>query len=191
MADMTSFKKQQHLEHLERLSELPLSESFQSFSEAQLEEVNSLVEEILEKERAGLDRFFESMSQTLKFIPNFIILAITTKYIEPPVAARITVKLPLKNSVAIAKGLSVEYISETAIYMDDEYAASLLTKLPNSQLVNILNKLYEAHPLRILDIFVHMDKKYFFISKPPVSFLQMDTEHLSDTRTEVLEAFQH
>ncbi|WP_156497564.1 hypothetical protein, partial [Oleiphilus sp. HI0043] len=110
-------KREEQLEQLERQSESDLPEIISGMSDEQFEAVFDLVESVLERERKGFDRFFESISQTLRYIPNFLVLAITNKYIDPPIAARITSKLPIKSAVQIAKGLSVEYVCETAVFM--------------------------------------------------------------------------
>jgi len=182
-------KKEQYIEFLECLSDKPLPERIDGFSEDSLADVCSLVENIVEQERAGLDKFFGSMSQTLKYIPNFLVLAITNKYIEPPVAARITMKLPLKQAISIAKGLSAEYIGQTAVYMDDEYAALLLASLPKKNVVKIANILFEKHPLKALDILAFAKPSFFDLLKPPPNFVNMSTAHLSDARCATLGRF--
>jgi hypothetical protein len=147
--------REQNLEALERLCESELDKSILALDDESFNAVSQLVNEVLDRERKGFDRFFESISQTLKYIPNFIVLAITNKYIDPPIAARITSKLPIKNAVQIAKGLSVSYITETAIYLDEAYAAELLAKLPKKTAIAIVSALNSSHPLRLLDILEH------------------------------------
>lgn len=150
---MTELEKRELLlEQLERLSEAELDSKLTKLDDETFAELSHLVNRVLEKERKGFDRFFESISQTLKYLPNFLVLAITNKYIEPPIAARITSKLPIKSAVQIAKGLSIDYICNTAIYMDESYAAELLSKLPNKTSKAIILALCESHPLRLLDI---------------------------------------
>lgn len=151
-------KREEQLEQLERQSESDLPEIISGMSDEQFEAVFDLVESVLERERKGFDRFFESISQTLRYIPNFLVLAITNKYIDPPIAARITSKLPIKSAVQIAKGLSVEYVCETAVFMNERYSVELLARLPKKQAQDVIACLAEQHPLRVLDILEYADK---------------------------------
>lgn len=155
---MDTKSREDIVEYLEHHLDGALPEHVFKMEDKALQTLEVVVVSVLEKERAGFDRFFESMSQTLKYIPNFLVLAITNKYIDPPIAARITSKLPLKNAVAIAKGLSPEYISDTACYMDDRYAADLLAKLPKKQVKQVLEKVLRDHPLKMLDILSFADE---------------------------------
>ncbi len=155
----SSERRELQIESLERLSESDLPKAIMGLNDEQFFALNQLVEDVLARERKGFDRFFESMSQTLKYIPNFLVLAITNKYIDPPIAARITSKLPIKNAVHIAKGLSVDYICETAIYMEEAYAAELLGKVPKKLTESVITKLMAEHPLRVLDIFEFADTR--------------------------------
>lgn len=155
---MSNQQREDIIEYLEHHLDDALPAEVFEMDVTALHALEQVVDGVLEKERAGFDRFFESMSQTLKYIPNFLVLAITNKYIDPPIAARITSKLPLKNAVAIAKGLSHGYISQTACYMDDRYAAELLAKLPKKQVRQVLEQMLCDHPLKMLDILAYADK---------------------------------
>ncbi len=152
---MTEDKRAALISDLSRHSKKDLSDIIATASDELLVECKSLVDSALEIEREGFDRFFESISQTLKYIPNFIAVAITAKYIDPPIAARITTNLPLKNSVQIAKGLKSEYICETAPFLELTYVAELLNALPKKQsqeVTSLLRKRYPAIAREILEI---------------------------------------
>jgi hypothetical protein len=185
-----SHRKAKHIEFLERLTDDSLPVFIESLSAEHTEVIHSWVSNILEKDRAGVDRLFESMTQTIKYIPNFILVAITHKYIEPPIAARITAKLKLKQSVGIASGLPAAYIGETAVYLENEYASILLSALPKKQAKKIVEFLFESYPLKVLDIFVYADSNLFKLAKPPMAFLKIDQTLLSDQRREVFVRFE-
>ncbi len=180
-------EKEKHIEFLEQLTDGDLPEFIESLNADETELIHTWVSSILEKERAGLDSFFESMSQTFKYIPNFLIIKITNKYIEAPLAARITAKLPLKQAISIASGLSVDYVGEAAVYLENEYAALLLAALPKKQAKQIIEYLFNAHPLKVLDIFAYADAKLFKLAKPSAEFKNKDRSTLSNLRCDVLD----
>lgn len=179
-------QRELQVESLERLSESDLPQIIMDLEDEQFFALNQLVDDVLMRERKGFDRFFESISQTLKYIPNFLVLAITNKYIEPPIAARITSKLPIKNAVQIAKGLSVEYICETAVYMEEAYAAELLGRLPKKLSQNVITQLMAGHPLRVLDIFEYAESALYKLA-PAVGFEYSEIESdLNEVRKKTL-----
>lgn len=182
--------KAKYIESLDRLTDDSLPVFIESLSAEHTEVIHTWVNNILEKDRAGVDRLFESMTQTIKYIPNFIIVAITNKYIEPPIAARITAKLKLKQSVGIASSLPAAYIGETAVYLESEYASILLSALPEKQARKIVEFLFQYYPLKVLDIFYFADSRLFDLARPPIEFLQIDRAQLSDQRREVFVRFE-
>jgi len=177
------------LEHLARLDGKDLSSHILELSEGEIKSVVQLVDNILEKERAGLDKFFNSVSQTLKYLPNFLILALTNKYIDAPIAARITSKLPTKQVTNIARGLDAEYLGEAAVFMEPETAAIIIKSLPTKNAKGMILYMLETHPLSALDIFSHADKRLFKLVSPPSSFSSIDTDKLNETRQETFNRF--
>jgi len=182
-------KQEQHIEFLEQLTEESLPDFFCELSEDDTQNIHAWVSCVLEKERSGLDQFFGSMTQTFKYIPNFLIISITNKYVEPPIAARITEKLTIKQAVSIAIGLSPEYVGETAVYIESKFAAQLLAALPKRQAKKIVEFMFEIYPLRVLDVFAHAEEKLFNLAKPPDKFINRDRSTLSELRCGVLERF--
>jgi len=183
--------REQHIEFLETISEQNLSDIFDDLDDRQVKEISILVELILDKERSGLDKFFDSISQTLKYIPNFITLTITNKYIDPAVAARITAKLALKQSVSIAKGLPASYIANTAVFMDNEAAAALLFSLPKKNIKLIMAEILQSHALKGLDILAHADNKILKFIQPPKVFFKLKEESLNERRLKVFESLKN
>ena len=179
-------EKEQHIEFLEQLTGEALPEFFNHLNATETENIHNWVASVIAKERAGLDKLFDAMTHTFKYIPNFILVAITNKYIEPPIAARITEKLSLKQAVAIACGLSVDYVGDTALYLDSQFAAELLLALPKKQTKQIVESLVHKHPLTVLDVFTFADEKLFKLVKPLAGFEQIDCSMLSESRKGVL-----
>jgi len=179
-------QKEQHIEYFEQLTDASLPAFFDSLDEQETEQVRQFIDGVLEKERTGLDSLFESMSQTLKYIPNFILHALTVRYISPPVAARITVKLVLKQALSVADGLPPEFIGETAVYMENDFAAIFLEGLPKKKAKGIVDYLMQAHPLKLLDIFAHTNQNMFKLIKPTKTFLAQDVTRMSELRLRVL-----
>ena len=175
------------VEYLERLSESELDRKILELDDTTFSAVSDLVENLLARERQGFDRFFESISQTLKYLPNFLVLAITNKYIDPPIAAHITSKLPIKNAVQIAKGLSTRYVCETAVYLDEAYAARLLQQLPKKSACEIITLLVAEHPLKALDIFEYIEPKLLSAFKIRKSAFKLSDLNLNEVRRRTYE----
>ena len=145
-------EKEKVLAHLQSLTEQGLPEILVELDDDSLNAVEDLVAGILEKERAGLDSLFSSMTHTMKFIPNLLLQTLTSKYIEPPIAARITAKLTTKQAVAIANGLKPEYVAETNRYMEGHHAAELLEKMNTKKAKQALLYCIENYPSKALDV---------------------------------------
>ena len=182
---MTQEQKEKQVELLEQLTGEALPDFFRHLNVSETEKIHAWVSSIIEKERAGFDKLFDAMTHTFKYIPNFLLIAITNKYIEAPIAARITEKLSLKQAVAIASGLSADYIGETSLYLESNFAAKLLSALPKKQAKQIVESLVQTHPLKVLDIFTFADKKLIKLVKPLAELNDVDEALLSDSRKEV------
>lgn len=144
--------KEKILAHFDSLTEEALPDALRSLDDDQLQQLEVFLDAVLEKERAGLDNLFTSITHTMKFIPNLLLQTITAKYIEPPIAARITAKLTMKQSVAIANGLSADYVAETNRYMEAHHAAELLHNMSPKKARVALAVCLEKYPERALDV---------------------------------------
>lgn len=144
--------KEKTLAYFDSLTEEALPDAITSLEEAQLQQLEAFLNAVLEKERAGLDNLFTSITHTMKFIPNLLLQTITAKYIEPPIAARITAKLTMKQSVGIANGLSAEYVAETNRYMEAHHAAELLQNMAPKKAREALSVCLNKYPQRALDL---------------------------------------
>jgi len=182
-------ERQSIIEQLQLLSEDLLSDEVTKFTDEALETVLDLVNNILEKERSGIDKMFESISQTLRYIPTFFILAITNKYIDPAIAARITAKLPLKQTISIAKGLSADYLGDAAVFMPTNLAYSILCALPRKNGKLLLRYMFLSHPMKVLDIFSNATKDLFKLEDAPDAFLKIPRKNLSVQRLCTLDEF--
>ena len=182
---MKQTQKEKQLELLEQLTAETLPEFFRDLDAGDAENIHAWVSSLIEKERAGLDKLFDAMTHTFKYIPNFLLIAITNKYIEAPIAARITEKLSLKQAVSIAAGLSPDYVGETSLYLESHFAANLLAALPKKQAKQIVESLVQTHPLKVLDVFAFAEKKLFKLVKPLAALKVLDEKLLSDSRKEV------
>lgn len=183
-------KKQEHIEFFESLSERDLPQALSKMSEANLEAMKDYMEGILEKERAGLDRLFESMSPTMKYIPNFLLVALTKKFIDAPIAARITEKLQMKQAVSVAGGLSSDYVAQVAFYLEADLAAELLQALPKKFAKEVLAELANTHPLCLLDILSHANTKTYKLVEDTRFVASLDEDKMSQHRLEVFQRFK-
>jgi len=182
--------QQDNLNYLAELTETSTPYFFNELSEENLNELKEYVDIIVSKGETGLDKLFESMSMMMKFIPNFILHAITPKYIEPSIAARITSKLTVKQSLGVTSGLPVEYIGDTAAYLDSQHAADILSGIKKSRIEQIIDYVVDKHPLKALDIFEHVSADILSIAKPLIQASTFDEASLSFARREILEKIQ-
>lgn len=180
--------KEDYLEFLERLSDQPVPELLRSAKDRAA--VQRWVQGVLDNERAGMDRMFESISHTLRFIPNVIINAITVKYIDAPIAARITAKLSIKQAAPLADGLPVEYIAESTAHLEPRLAAQLLAAMKPKRVKLVIERMMTQHPHKVLDIFAFADSALFVLVKPDRAFLQQSEEGMSSARQQVLARFR-
>jgi hypothetical protein len=179
---------EEYLEFLERLSDQPVPELLRTANDRVA--VQRWVQAVLDNERAGMDRMFESISHTLRFIPNVIINAITVKYIAAPIAARITAKLSLKQAASLADGLPTEYIGEAAVHLEPRLAAELLSAMKPKRAEPVIRRLMTLHPLKLLDVFSFADAALFELVRPEPSFLQNSEAGMSRARQQVLARFR-
>lgn len=171
-------------EFLERLSDQVPPDALRNVEDPAA--IQSWLQSVLDYERAGMDRMFESISHTLRFIPNVIINAVTLKYIDAPIAARITAKLSIKQSAALADGLPVEYITKSTAHLDASLAAQLLAAMKPKRAKLVLECIIDQHPGKALDIFACADKPLFELVKPGKAFLQQSEEGMSSARQQML-----
>lgn len=155
-------EKQNTLVYLESLIESgEVAEEIRQLDEQTLLAVRQLVDKILERERAGLDSLFSSMTHTMKFIPNMLLQTLTARYIEPPIAARITVKLSNKQAVAVANGLKPDYVADTSRYMPAYEAAKLLAGMQTKKASKAIAYALMHHPQTALAIIECLDQQLF------------------------------
>jgi len=178
--------QQDNLNYLAELTETSTPSFFNALSEENLNELKAYIDTVVNQDEAGLDKLFESMSMMMKYIPNFILHSITPKYIEPSIAARITSKLTVKQSLGITSGLPVEYIGDTAAFLDSQHAADILSSIKKNKIEQIIAYVVNNHPLKALDIFEHVSKDILKIAKPLIQSSTFDEASLSNARREIL-----
>lgn len=177
---------QTNLDYLIELTEAPPPAFFNDLSEENLTQLHNFVETIIKQDEEGLDKLFESMSLMMKFIPNFILHSITPKYIEPSIAARITNKLTVKQALGVTSGLPIEYIGDTAAFLDSHHAGNILSGLKTNKIENVIQYVLKKHPLKALDIFEYVTDSILKIAKPYVNSISFDEVSLSTARYEIL-----
>ena len=154
--------RQDILDHFRTLSESGIPEEVERLTIEELKTVNELIEGILLKERAGLDSLFSVMTHTMKFIPNILLVSLTSKYIEPPISARICAHLTLKQAVSIANGLNASYVAETSRYMEPDLSAELLSQMKKAKgrdALKVMNEKHPQHAQRIISKLSSYDRK--------------------------------
>jgi len=184
---MMSEKCRSDVEYLESLADSAMPEGIADLSPEVLSQFILLVDDILIKERAGLDGLFDSMTHGMKFIPNLLLQTLTNKYIEPPIAARIASRLSFKQSLGITSGLPIPYIVEAARYLETGLAAELVEGMNKKKSVPVLGTLAERYPLRALDVCSHVSDKLLRACDLLACFDGLDREHLNDARQQTLD----
>ena len=175
-------KNNSNLDYLAELTEIPTPAFIHALPTEQLAQLRQYVEAVVTQDEAGLDKLFESMSMMMKFIPNFILHSLTPKYIEPAIAARITRKLSLKQSLGVCTGLPVDYIAETSVYMQPQKAADIFEGLKKSKADAVAEYMVINHPAKALDILEHSSDEMIKISAQYIDSMQIDENSLSDKR---------
>lgn len=175
-------KTAEKLEYLESLSDQCLSKEIRSLDAKALDEVTELVTQVLKKEGAGLDSLFDSMTHTMKYIPNVLLQSLTRKYIEPPIAARIASRLTLKQSLGVVGGLSPGYIAQTTHYLDTELAGEILAGMKRSKAIAVLQALAVEAPLKVLDLCTYIESDLLQASRLTGYFEDFDEEGLTEKR---------
>lgn len=178
------------LDYLIELTENDIPSFVNTLSSNDVHELRSYIQEIVNRDEAGLDKLFESMSMMMKFIPNFILHSLTPKYIEPAIAARITNKLTVKQALGVTTGLPIEYIGETSAFMDSRHAADILVGLKHKSLDKVVEYVFQNHPLKALDILEHVSGSALSIAKKHVGSAGFNTASMSSSRIATLNRIQ-
>ena len=179
-----------NLDYLIELTEDSIPSFINTLSSNDVQELRDYIQSIVDRDEAGLDKLFESMSMMMKFIPNFILHSLTPKYIEPSIAARITNKLTVKQALGVTTGLPIEYIGETSAYMDSRHAAEILTGLKPKVLKPVIDYVFQHHPLKALDILEYVSDSVLSVAKKNVTTAGFDKANMSSARIATLDRIQ-
>ncbi|MBF0102767.1 MAG: hypothetical protein HQK77_17840 [Desulfobacterales bacterium] len=145
--------KEKAIEYLsELITDTPLPASIEALSEHEILDICKFVQQVIDQKTAGLDRLFEMMSKTMKYIPNFVIHSMSIKYIAPAIAARITEKLTIKQALGVADGLPLDYSAEVARYSNNHLSAEILSHMKPLQMKKVVYYLARHYPIKLLDI---------------------------------------
>jgi len=179
-------QKLEDLNWLEEWSGREIPDLVLNLSPEVIDVVRKFIEESYEAKIQVVKKAILANEVTLKFIPNFISIHILKNFIEPEMAALIAETLSLDLTMPIIKGLDVEYISQSMVYLKAEVSAEILLKLENFKIQKILDRILKLNPLKVLDILHHIPetkKKYVSVS---LSVDQFQNIHLSETRKKIL-----
>ncbi len=170
--------KQHLLEHLESLSNDELPDRFYSCSEKELQDLVRYANEVVAYQNAGLDKLFESVQLTLKYIPNFVIVSMCKRFLEPPLGARITQKLEMKQVVSIGNQLPATYLAEVSAYQEPRLSADILANLKQQHANRIIRLMCERYPYKVLEVFEYLTDQHQDLVVETINLLLLSTEHL-------------
>lgn len=176
-----SVKKQQLLKHLETLANQELPESFYRYKEAEIKHIVRFADDVVAFQTAGLDKLFESMSLAMKYIPNFVLVSLTKRFLEAPLAARITQKITVSQAVTVGDGLPADYLAEVTIYQEPHLSATILAKLCRPHALDILSILCQRNPLKVLDMYSLLTSELQHFVKDTINIRSIDEEDLLST----------
>lgn len=165
--------------------QLSLPEAFTKLPQQDQQEIAGFISDIVKQEDEAYAKLFESLAMMMKYVPNFILHQIIPRYVEPAIAAKITCNLNTKQIVGVASGLSVDYIGETAIHMEDKVAAEVLEGLKRKLASQVIEYAVKNHPISALDILAHAPSKIRKEAQPHFKGFEIDVDSLTPTRQEV------
>ncbi|MCX7999244.1 MAG: hypothetical protein N3A69_09900 [Leptospiraceae bacterium] len=182
--------KSEDLEWLEEWAGGEVPAIFETLPSETIHAIRLFIEKVYENKLELVRKAIRSNEVTLKFIPTFIIVHILKNFIEPEMAAIIAETLSLNLTLPIIKGLDVEYIAQAAIYLRPDFTAQILGKLTPTKANQILNRILELNPLKVLDILSHLPS---WMEKSKIQVLLTEDRfqnlHLSPHRKQVLETW--
>lgn len=132
---------------------------FEQLTDDQLNDLSSFTRAVVAQHTAGLDRLFESAAAVVKLIPDFILQSMIPRYIDPPIAARISEKMNIKEVRSLAAGLSAEYAARTALYLNHRLAAEVLSGLSDRKAAAVLQLILSARPVIVLEMMEFLPEK--------------------------------
>lgn len=145
-------KELNDLEYLELLTEENIPKFFDGLGKTELSEMRAWIETMLIQQNTGLDKLFDGMLLSMKFIPNFVLIGMIKQFMDPSLAARIASRMEFKPLLNLAQGLSVEYLGETSIFISPDLATKIILALKPSIQKDTLIYIATKHPLRSLDL---------------------------------------
>ena len=179
------------LEFLETLSENEIPEFLADLTPPQLNQLRTYVQGVVDEQNAGMDKLFQSMAMAIKFIPNFFLIGIIKQFIEPAIAARIAVTLPLKESLSLAHSMEPDYLGETSVHLPTDLTLKITSGLKPRLQEQVLQYMAQKHPLRALDIAANMPEKTKKILAGFMDLSSIDESHLiADSRKNTLHELQ-
>ena len=160
------------LEYLIRLTEKKIPDFIRELSSSELDKMREYVQNVIDYATFGLDELYQSISMTIKFVPNFILIPITKKFIKPPIAAGVTGKLDLKSAVGLANGLPIEYLGEVALYTESKLSAAIVSKISKIKAEKCIE--YEAlnHPVKALEVGQYLDDSLLKVAARHLDLLE-------------------
>ena len=172
--------------YLETLTKKPVPTRLTALDDEVLGDIEVLLSDVLERERAGLDSLFSSMTHTMKYIPNLLLQSLTTRYIEPPIAARICEDLSVKQSVGVANGLDSLYVAQTCEYMSAQYAAELVSLMNKKKASAALALVLANSPHVAVAVFENLSRKTLVSLVSSADIKAVSAAELGSRRDELL-----
>ena len=143
----------------------PVPTFFTELSDENLQSLHQYTNDVVAHGTDGLDDLYSGMSMTMKYIPTFMLVKMTIRFIKPAISAGISAKLPLKDVPKINPKFPVEYACDVASHLESEYAGKMLKELKIARTEELMTYMIENYTVKALDIGQYLDKKQLKVLK--------------------------
>ncbi|MBF0237883.1 MAG: hypothetical protein HQM12_09275 [SAR324 cluster bacterium] len=168
-------------------TEKPVPGFFKTLTPEQHQELLEYVHHVIDYETDGLDELYHTISSLIKYVPNFVLLPLITKFIKPPIAAGVCAKLSVKQASKIASDLPAEYLGEVALHMDSKLAAEILEELKPKLAEECIEYEGSHHPMKTLDIGQHVSDRLLKSASKYLYLLENVDDVLLETYKDVIQ----
>lgn len=143
----------------------PVPAFFTELPDEQLAELHEYADDVVARATDGLDELYSGMSQTMKYVPTFILVKMTTKFIKPAISAGISAKLPIKDTLKFNPKFPVDYACDVASHLESEHAAAMLKELKPGRTEELMSHMITHHTVKALDVGQFLEQRQLKILK--------------------------
>lgn len=164
---------------LMKWSEKQAPDFIKALPESQQQDLVDYVQSIVDFETDGFDELYEGMAQTMKYVPKFVIVKMSVKFMKPAIAAGVTAKLSVAEATKLTPQFPIDYAGDIGSHLESAHAAAIFSGLKGNIIEKLLEYMVDKHPAKALDVGTHLDKPILkkvapFINKVDKSVIEPD-----------------